>query len=224
VIPELEGWYTDPWGHHEARWISGGVPTKLVRDGKLESYDDPPDSPPNQTWAPIDPPPGSVTAADTLRADALEAETMPSLAEISRREDSAALTARAHPWFIARDWVPSSTAEAISTVRRDVLIGGGVTAGLIVMLSTYLWVVLVIDMLTPPVVQLPRESGCLLDGDGPAAARPSSRAAGTIRKGPRETVSFNPRVPGSRPRRPTRSEGIGRPQDDLLRDLAKHNM
>ena len=37
VSPEQEGWYTDPWGDHDARWISDGVPTKLVRDGSFES-------------------------------------------------------------------------------------------------------------------------------------------------------------------------------------------
>jgi len=39
----LEGWYTDPFGRHEARWISSGRPTLLVRDGDVESHDDPPD-------------------------------------------------------------------------------------------------------------------------------------------------------------------------------------
>jgi hypothetical protein len=37
-----EGWYQDPYGSHEARWISNGEPTKLVRDGARESYDAPP--------------------------------------------------------------------------------------------------------------------------------------------------------------------------------------
>jgi hypothetical protein len=37
-----EGWYIDPYGHHEARWISGGYPTSLVRDGTVESQDPPP--------------------------------------------------------------------------------------------------------------------------------------------------------------------------------------
>ena len=41
-----EGWYTDPFGRHEARWMSDGTPTKLVRDGGDESYDDPPDEEP----------------------------------------------------------------------------------------------------------------------------------------------------------------------------------
>jgi hypothetical protein len=44
---ELEGWCTDPFGLHEARWLSDGVPTKLVRDNGVESYEDPPD----EEWA-----------------------------------------------------------------------------------------------------------------------------------------------------------------------------
>jgi len=43
-----EGWYTDPFGQHEARWMSAGTPTKLVRDRGVESYDDPPDVEPTQ--------------------------------------------------------------------------------------------------------------------------------------------------------------------------------
>ena len=157
VIPEQEGWYTDPWGHHDARWMSEGVPTKLVRDGKLESYDDPPDSSPSQAWLPIEPLPGSQTALDTLRADDLEAEAIPSLSELNKREDSAAITARAHPWFVARDWVPSSRrgvpsykAEPATRLRRAALIVGGVLAGVIVLLSSCLWVVRAIGLLTPP--------------------------------------------------------------------------
>jgi hypothetical protein len=40
-----EGWYRDPFGIHEDRWMSQGQPTKLVRDGGTESYDPPPDLP-----------------------------------------------------------------------------------------------------------------------------------------------------------------------------------
>jgi hypothetical protein len=40
-----EGWYQDPFGVHEHRWMSQGRPTKLVRDGGTESYDLPPDLP-----------------------------------------------------------------------------------------------------------------------------------------------------------------------------------
>lgn len=50
---EQKGWYTDPWGRHEARWMSEGVPTRLVRDGNIESFDEPPDAPPSRAWARI---------------------------------------------------------------------------------------------------------------------------------------------------------------------------
>jgi hypothetical protein len=46
VSDQLEGWYTDPYALHEARWMSEGKPTKLVRDAGVESYDEPPDEPP----------------------------------------------------------------------------------------------------------------------------------------------------------------------------------
>jgi hypothetical protein len=42
VTMNAEGWYVDPFGHHEARWMSGGTPTSLVRDGGVESQDPPP--------------------------------------------------------------------------------------------------------------------------------------------------------------------------------------
>jgi len=39
------GWHRDPFGIHEDRYLSvGGMPTKLVRDGGRESYDQPPDA------------------------------------------------------------------------------------------------------------------------------------------------------------------------------------
>lgn len=48
-----EGWYTDPFARHDARWMSAGTPTKLVRDGDVESYDEPPDEEPSVTPSPI---------------------------------------------------------------------------------------------------------------------------------------------------------------------------
>ena len=43
----FEGWFTDPYGIHEARWLSDGRPTKLVRDGGVESHDEPPPGAPS---------------------------------------------------------------------------------------------------------------------------------------------------------------------------------
>jgi len=42
VSTGLQGWGTDPFGVHEARYFSAGQPTKLVRDGGVESFDEPP--------------------------------------------------------------------------------------------------------------------------------------------------------------------------------------
>ena len=38
-----EGWYRDPYGVHEDRWISDGTPTSLVRDRDIEAKDPPPE-------------------------------------------------------------------------------------------------------------------------------------------------------------------------------------
>ncbi len=40
-----EGWFKDPYQRHEARWISDGTPTALVRPAGVESQDAPPDEP-----------------------------------------------------------------------------------------------------------------------------------------------------------------------------------
>jgi hypothetical protein len=40
-----EGWYTDPYGLHEARWMSDGQATALVRDGNTEATEDVPPGP-----------------------------------------------------------------------------------------------------------------------------------------------------------------------------------
>jgi hypothetical protein len=38
----LQGWQPDPFGLHDARYFSAGQPTKLVRDGTAECYDEVP--------------------------------------------------------------------------------------------------------------------------------------------------------------------------------------
>jgi hypothetical protein len=65
---EQEGWYTDPFGVHEARWLSRGTPTKPVRDGQVESFDDPPSRAPTQVPEPIVAA-RSPSAGDLRRAD-----------------------------------------------------------------------------------------------------------------------------------------------------------
>ncbi len=41
----IEGWFTDPFERHEARWMSQGNPTSLVRDGTVEGSDPVADGP-----------------------------------------------------------------------------------------------------------------------------------------------------------------------------------
>jgi hypothetical protein len=60
---KLEGWYTDPFDQHEARWFSAGVPTSLVRDAGTESHDAPPDGLPRHRPERI----VSADSTDTLR-------------------------------------------------------------------------------------------------------------------------------------------------------------
>jgi hypothetical protein len=43
TMPDLvTGWYPDPFGLHADRYFSEGGATRLVRDGGVESYDEPP--------------------------------------------------------------------------------------------------------------------------------------------------------------------------------------
>jgi hypothetical protein len=51
-----QGWCTDPYGLHEARWMSAGQPTKLVLDQGKESYDKVPEGEPVFDARPYDGP------------------------------------------------------------------------------------------------------------------------------------------------------------------------
>jgi hypothetical protein len=70
------GWFRDPFDRHEDRYFSEGRPTGLVRDGRRESSDPPPDlplaGPPVPSSSHRDP---SSTAADLRRADDAERES-----------------------------------------------------------------------------------------------------------------------------------------------------
>jgi hypothetical protein len=71
VDENLEGWFTDPFERHEARWFSAGTPTSLVRDGHIEGHDDPPDESPCGVAERIAPPggPDSMRRADDAERD-----------------------------------------------------------------------------------------------------------------------------------------------------------
>ena len=69
-----EGWYLDPFGHHDARSISDGAPTALVRDGDVESHDPPPEGPFSGTLQPVPEEPRA-GGGDLRRADEAESST-----------------------------------------------------------------------------------------------------------------------------------------------------
>jgi hypothetical protein len=65
-----EGWYTDPFARHDARWMSAGTRTKLVRDGDVESYEDPSVTPSRIAEEKAN------DGGDLLRADGAESGTL----------------------------------------------------------------------------------------------------------------------------------------------------
>jgi hypothetical protein len=67
-----EGWFTDPYAIHEARWLSDGRATKLVRDGGVESYDEPPPGAPSVVPERIEALPSATNGSDLLRSDDAE--------------------------------------------------------------------------------------------------------------------------------------------------------
>jgi hypothetical protein len=60
-VSDMQGWHADPFRRHGERYFSAGTPTKLVRDGSVESYDEPPPGP----WEPpAGPPQPAVVPSD----------------------------------------------------------------------------------------------------------------------------------------------------------------
>jgi hypothetical protein len=68
----LEGWHTDPYARHEARWMSDGTPTALVRDGAVEGHDPAPEGPFIVTPERLGDDPQPNGGADLRRADEAE--------------------------------------------------------------------------------------------------------------------------------------------------------
>ena len=66
---DLEGWFSDPYVRHEARWLSDRNATKLVRDGEVTSYDEPPSGPWIKTPERVEADPSSTEGSDLKRAD-----------------------------------------------------------------------------------------------------------------------------------------------------------
>jgi hypothetical protein len=104
VHESLEGWYTDPFGRHEARWISSDRPTSLVRDGNVESRDEPPDEAPSVVPERIVP----VGNRDsTRRADDAQLEYFDPQRAIDDAQTGADIGWRAGDVGIGRIWRPA---------------------------------------------------------------------------------------------------------------------
>jgi hypothetical protein len=73
VDESMEGWFTDPYQRHEARWMSQGTATRLVRDGNVEGSDPVTDEPFKVTPVMIEGHPAH-NGSDMLRADDAERE------------------------------------------------------------------------------------------------------------------------------------------------------
>ena len=86
--PAPEGWYRDPFGIHEDRWISDGRPTRLVRDGGVEASDEPPGDRPPGELVPI--PESEMSSPDDMRR-ADDAEAGEPLDEAAMRDRAAAM-------------------------------------------------------------------------------------------------------------------------------------
>ncbi len=93
-----EGWYTDPYERHEARWFSDGTPTKLVRDRGVESYDKPPDEAPTQKAERIEPDVVAKGGSDLIRAG--EDQATGDMASLDEAMGSAAFEGGAHPQIL----------------------------------------------------------------------------------------------------------------------------
>ena len=117
-MTDLHGWQQDPFGRHEQRYVSQGRPTKLVRDGGVESYDPPPDSPPipatpvstdGQTTAsvPVDPRAGTPVV---LMHEPIGVPDHASM-ETTPLEANAAVGSPPPGWWLASDgnWYPPET-------------------------------------------------------------------------------------------------------------------
>jgi hypothetical protein len=71
-----EGWYLDPFGAHDAPWFSDGAPTRLVRDGNVESNEVPPRAEFDERLVPVVDDEAE-DGSDLLRADSEDSSVAP---------------------------------------------------------------------------------------------------------------------------------------------------
>lgn len=82
---QAEGWYRDPYQIHDDRWMSAGQPTRLVRDGLTETYDEPPDLPLPDVLVPADSAEDEAASGSDLRRADEACDEPPYSAQKARR-------------------------------------------------------------------------------------------------------------------------------------------
>ena len=121
-MANLQGWQRDPFGQHEQRYFSQGQPTRLVRDGAVESYHDLPTSHP--------PSPGNYQPAPGPPREAPIHQSEPE--DVNRRagagmlaEGSAPVASGADPtrrWWSSRAGFIFGAASVVVVVLATVLL------------------------------------------------------------------------------------------------------
>lgn len=109
---ELQGWYQDPFGLHEKRYISAGRPTKLVRDGQVDSYDEPPSA----TY--------EIAAVRHDEQDRGEQAYVPAAATVSGNIERPPGPAEWSPWRSASRAVMAVVVIATAAILTVIAIGG----------------------------------------------------------------------------------------------------
>jgi hypothetical protein len=115
-MADLHGWKSDPFGLHEQRYFSQGEPTKLVRDGGVESYDPPPATGSSAAPAPVaEPatPPAPVQATPVPESSMPPPSHPPHALEshVALEPTSASPPSPGPGWWLASDgnWYPPET-------------------------------------------------------------------------------------------------------------------
>src|SRR5579862_6281881 len=90
----LQGWAADPFRLHAERYFSVGHPTKLVRDGNVEAFDDPP----SDRFFPVPPAePDRRSYTQPTPASPANGRSYAPMAAASSRSSAASAQAQAQP-------------------------------------------------------------------------------------------------------------------------------
>lgn len=134
VGDEPEGWYQDPFGLHEARYFSAGRPTGLVRDGDVQSYDEPPVAPghavgwtPERAGAGGPNPPGDAVPAKGRRRSRAGVLAAVAVIAIAGVVTTAVIVTKPGPKLSPAAFVIQSARHTMAARTADLAISGSVS-------------------------------------------------------------------------------------------------